>query len=174
MGIDASTKSIAFCVMSGDTVIKYGEVFFNGADISERILDAKRKVYSLRKEFKVDYIAIESAIVVRSPGVAIKLAYMFGAIMGELLDQGARLKEVAPITWQSYIGNKNLTKAEKEQIKKDFPGHATSWYNNKSREIRKHRTIDFFNNKFNVDIESDNVADAFGLAYYAVNNLTEN
>ena len=118
MGIDASTKSIAFCVMSGDRVIKYGEVFFNGADISERILDATRKIHSLKKEFKVDYIAIESAIVVRSPGVAIKLAYMFGAIMGELLDQGARLKEVAPITWQSYIGNKNLTKAEKEKIKK--------------------------------------------------------
>ena len=59
------------------------------------------------------------------------------------------------------------------QIKKDFPGHATSWYNNKSREIRKHRTIDFFNDKFNVDIESDNVAYACGLAYYAVNNLTE-
>ena len=173
MGIDASTKSIAFCIMRGQDIVKYGEIFINGADISERILDSKRKMRALKNEFKVDYIVIESAIMVRSAAVAIKMAYVFGAIMGELLDNGAVVKEVAPITWQSYIGNKNLTKQEKADIKKAFPDHAASWYNNKSREIRKQRTLDFFNNKFSITLESDNVGDAFGLAWYASQNLTE-
>ena len=97
----------------------------------------------------------------------------FGAIMGELLDNGAVVKEVAPITWQSYIGNKNLTKQEKLDMKKSFPDKSASWYNNKSREMRKQRTLDFFNTKFGIALESDNVSDAFGLAWYASQNLTE-
>ena len=173
MGIDASTKSIAFCIMRGKDVVKYGEIFINGANISERILDSKRKMRALKNEFKVDYIVIESAIMVRSAAVAIKMAYVFGAIMGELLDNGAVVKEVAPITWQSYIGNKNLNKQEKLDMRKSFPDKSASWYNNKSRETRKQRTLDFFNTKFGIALESDNVSDAFGLAWYASQNLTE-
>ena len=166
MGIDASTRSIAFCIMRGKDVVKYGEIFINGANISERILDSKRKMRALKNEFKVDYI-------VRSAAVAIKMAYVFGAIMGELLDNGAVVKEVAPITWQSYIGNKNLNKQEKLDMRKSFPDKSSSWYNNKSRETRKQRTLDFFNSMFNIKLESDNVSDAFGLAWYASQNLTE-
>ena len=48
------------------------------------------------------------------------MAYIFGAIMGELVDDGRKVVEVHPITWQSFIGNKNFTKAEKLEIQKNI------------------------------------------------------
>lgn len=172
LGVDASTNSIAFCILEDKKVVSYGEVFFEGSSIYERILDAKRKVAALSDlgTFKADFMAIEAGVLVRSPAVAIKLAYVFGTIMGEILDDRIKVVEVTPITWQSYIGNKTLTKDEKAALKKNFPGHTESWYKNKSREIRKQRTIDFVKS-IGVITDSDNVADAAGVAWYAANTI---
>ena len=74
------------------------------------------------------------------------------------------------ITWQSYIGNKNYTKAQKDSVKQEFPDHAESWYKNKIRERRKDFTKNYVAN-LGVTTESDNVSDAAGIAWYAVNNL---
>jgi hypothetical protein len=80
---------------------------------------------------------------------------------------------VAPVSWQSHIGNKNFTNAEKMQVQKDFPGKSASWYKNKIREIRKQRTMNFFNDKFGTSISDNDVGDATGIAYYAYKTLTE-
>lgn len=172
LGVDASTNSIAFCILEDKKVVSHGEIFFEGSTIYERILDAKRKVKALSALglFQVDFMAIEAGIMVRSPAVAIKLAYVFGTIMGEILDDHIKVIEVTPITWQSYIGNKNFSKAEKAELRANNPGHAESWYKNKTREIRKQRTVDFVKSMGVVTV-SDNVADAAGIAWYAANNL---
>jgi hypothetical protein len=99
-----------------------------------------------------------------------KMAYVFGAIMGELLNDNIRVVEVHPITWQSYLGNKNFTKVEKQKVKDEFPGKSETWYKNKVRELRKFRTIEFARN-MGINTESDNVADAAGIAWYAVNEI---
>ncbi len=39
LGIDASTNSVAFCLMEGDKPIRWGKVEFNGADIYEKIYE---------------------------------------------------------------------------------------------------------------------------------------
>ena len=49
MGIDASTNSMAYCIFDGDKVVEYGEIFFTGADLYDRLLDAKRKVKALKE-----------------------------------------------------------------------------------------------------------------------------
>jgi hypothetical protein len=99
-----------------------------------------------------------------------KMAYVFGAIMGELLRDNVEVVEVHPITWQSYLGNKNFTKAEKEAIQLEFPGKSDNWIKAKIRERRKQRTIDFVGN-LGIKTESDKVADAAGIAWYAVNEI---
>lgn len=171
LGVDASTHSIAFCLFESTTPIFYGEIAFEGADVYERILDAKRKMRAFKPQLKADYVAIEAAIVAKSVNVGIKMAYVFGAIMGEILDDSIEVVEIHPITWQSYIGNKNFTKIEKETVKKEFPNKSESWYKTKIRQIRKQKTLNFMSEK-GIITESDNVADAAGLAWYAVNNLT--
>ena len=117
MGIDCSTKSIAFTIFDGENFLKCGEVFFHGATVFERVHDANVKTLALFENFSPDFVAIEAAIMVRSTSVAIKMAYVFGAVIAALLKKGATVIEVPPISWQSFIGNKNLTLAEKNAIK---------------------------------------------------------
>jgi len=173
LGIDASTRSIAFCLFEDKTPLKWGELFFDGGDVYERILDAKNKVRSILDLIPADFVAIEAAVMVRSANTGLKMAYIFGAIMGELISDGRKVYEVHPITWQSFIGNKNFTKQEKMEVKKLFPGKSENWYKAKIREIRKQKTIDFCKS-LNVNTESDNVADACGIGWYAVNNIMRN
>ena len=100
------------------------------------------------------------------------MAYIFGAIMGELLENGAKVVEVHPITWQSFIGNKNFTNVQKAQVKKDNPNRSDNWIKNHIREMRKQKTLDFVSD-MGVKTNSDNVADAAGIAWYAVKNLVQ-
>lgn len=170
MGIDASTNSIAYCIFDGDSPVEYGEIMFNGSTIYDRILDAKRKIRALKSRFSVEFVVIEAAVMVRSAQTGLKMAYVFGTIMGELLENGAKVVEVHPITWQSYIGNKNFTAAQKAQVKKDNPGKSDTWIKGHIREMRKQKTMDFVRD-LGVKTTSDNVADAAGISWYAIKNL---
>jgi hypothetical protein len=51
--------------------------------------------------------------------------------------------------------------------------YADSWYKNKLRNIRKQRTVDYFNKKYNLNITDFDVADAFGIAHYSNEELTK-
>jgi len=170
LGIDASTNSFAFCLMDGKKASSWGEINFEGNDVYQRILDAKRKIKSFKDELIFDFVVIEAAISVKSVHTGIKMAYVFGAIMGELLSDGVEVVEVHPITWQSYIGNKNFTKNEKQAVRDEFPEKSDNWYKGKIREIRKQRTLDFART-LGIEVQSDNVSDAAGIAWYAVNEI---
>lgn len=174
IGIDASTNSLAFAIFDGETPVQCGEVHFKGSTVFERLKDAKQKTRALVESgvLQGDYVAIESAVMVRNVQVAIDLAYVYGAILGELMASNPEVHKVAPISWQSGIGNPNLKKAEKEQIKIDFPDKSKTWYSNKGREIRKKRTLDIARNYFAIDSGSDNVGDAVGLALFVSKTLT--
>jgi Holliday junction resolvasome RuvABC endonuclease subunit len=174
IGIDCSTNSLAFAVFEGETPIKCGEVFFKGKTTFDRLLEAKKITRGLVKSgvLKADYIAIESAIMVRNIQVAIDLAYVYGAVIGELMETNPEVHKVAPISWQSSIGNPNLKTAEKDQIKIDFPGKSKTWYLNKGREIRKGRTLTIAKEFFDIPGDSDNVGDAVGLALHVSRVLT--
>ena len=125
------------------------------------------------KELESDYIAVEGAVLVRSPDAVIKLSYVYGVVIAELMSTGAKVITIAPTSWQSHIGNKNPTKAEKEKLKLENPGYADSWYKNKMRNIRKQRTVDYFNNKYGLSLNDFDVADSFGIAHYSNTVLTE-
>ena len=132
LGIDASTNSVAFCLMENDKPLKWGKINFVGQDIYEKIHDAKIKTSSMLEELKSDYIAVEGAILVRSPDAVIKLSYVYGVVIAELMSTGASVITISPSSWQAYIGNKNPTKEEKAAIRVKNPGYADSWYNPKT------------------------------------------
>lgn len=172
MGIDASTNSLAFCILKDGEPYRWGEINFYGATIYDRILDAKKKIKALKYngDFDSDAMALEAAVMVRSAATGLKMAYVFGAILGELIDEKLEISEVHPIEWQSFIGNKNFTKAQKEAVKKEYPGKSDSWIKNKIREMRKQKTIDFVKG-LGVDTDNNNVADAAGIAWFAYKHL---
>ena len=173
LGIDASTNSIAFCLMENDIPLKWGKIELKGMDIYEKIYDAKVKMHAMLEELSADYIVVEGAILVRSPDAVIKLSYVYGVVISELMSTGAKVITIAPTSWQAYIGNKNPTAAEKAAIRKNNPGYAESWYKNQLRNMRKQRTATYFNDKYNLSLDDFDVADSFGIAHYANKVLTE-
>jgi Holliday junction resolvasome RuvABC endonuclease subunit len=173
LGIDASTNSIAFCLMENDVPLKWGKLNLEGVDIYEKIYDAKNKMAMMLNELKSDYIVVEGAVLVRSPDAVIKLSYVYGVVIAELMSTGASVITISPTSWQAYIGNKNPTKEEKAAIRLKSPGYADSWYKNQIRNMRKQRTVDYFNSKYNLNLEDFDVADSFGIAHYANKVLTE-
>ena len=173
LGIDASTNSIAFCLMEDDVPLKWGKINLSGEDIYEKIHDAKNKMTMMLDELKSDYIAVEGAILVRSPDAVIKLSYVYGVVIAELMSTGAKVITISPSSWQAYIGNKNPTKDEKSGIRLANPGYAESWYKNQLRNMRKQRTADYFNKKYGLEITDFDVADSFGIAHYSNQVLTK-
>ena len=173
LGIDASTNSIAFCLMENDVPLKWGKINLSGNDIFEKIYDAKVKMSVMLDELKSDYIAVEGAVLVRSPDAVIKLSYVYGVVIAELMSSGAKVITISPTSWQAYIGNKNPTKDEKSAIRLKHPGYADSWYKNQIRNMRKQRTVDYFNSKYRLSLDDFDVADSFGIAHYANKVLTE-
>ena len=173
LGIDASTNSIAFCLMENDIPLKWGKIDLFGNDIYEKIYDAKKKMSVMLDELRSDYIVVEGAILVRSPDAVIKLSYVYGVVIAELMSTGAKVITISPSAWQAYIGNKNPTKDEKAGIRAKNPGYADSWYKTQLRNMRKQRTVDYFNNKYGISLTDFDVADAFGIAHYSNRVLTE-
>ena len=173
LGIDASTNSIAFCLMENDVPLKWGKINLSGEDIYDKIHNAKIKMALMLDELKSDYIVVEGAVFVKSADAVIKLSYVYGVVIAELMSTGAKVITIAPSSWQAYIGNKNPTKEEKQVIRAQNPGYADSWYQNKLRNMRKQRTADYFNKKYNLNVVDFDVADSFGIAHYANKVLTE-
>lgn len=174
IGIDCSTNSLAYAVFEDDKAVLCGEVFFAGADIYERLNDARRKTQALVDTGVLvgDYVGMEAAIAGKSSQVTIKLSYVYGAVLSILMQNKMQVETVAPITWQTFIGNPNLKKHEKEKIREDNPGRKDSWYQNQGRLMRKQRTLHFAKQYFNIETNSDNVGDAVGIAYYTNEKLT--
>lgn len=170
-GLDCSTNSIAYCRMEDGGPVSWGEINLAGTNIYEKIVDARHKVSALNHKLAADVVAIESAVMVKSVQTAIQLAYIDGAILSELLDANKHVLEVAPISWQSLIGNKLWTKERKDAFRRDNPGRTKSWYDTQMRRQRKQVTMDWVYDTYRIRITSDNVGDAFGLAYYADRKL---
>lgn len=175
MGIDCSTKSLAFCIFYNRKPVTWGKILFEGATVFDRLKDASQKVNALMYEFDVDFIAMEGAILANNKNVrvTIDLSLVYGAVLAQLLHGRAKVIHISPLEWQRAIGNPPFTPTETKQLKLDFPGKSASWYTSKKRSIRKQRTMDFINAKWpSMNITDDDVGDSCAIAYYAYHSLT--
>lgn len=170
LGIDANTNNMAFAIFDSLELVHYGKINFGSGEMHDKLRVAGMVSRAFVKKWKVDYIAIEGSVFVQSMQVAIKLAYTNGALISGLSHDGAKVVTVSPKAWQTFIDNKAYTKAMKAEVAKSFPDKGTSWVTTHIRKQRKQYTIDHFNNKFDVAIDDDDVADACGIAWYAANH----
>ena len=169
--IDASTNSLAFAIFSDNKLITFGKIRFEGMNAYQKLGDAARKSMPFFKQFDIDAIVIEHTVFINSPKTASDLALIQGALLGAARISGIRTAgSINPITWQSFIGNNKLSAKEKQDLMNEFPGKSKNWYQNKSREIRKQRTIKFVNTYYDKNLTDDDVADAIGIGHYAINN----
>lgn len=175
IGIDCSTQSLAYAIFDDGKPVICGEVHFTGSDIYERLNDARRKTQALVDSGILvgDYVGMEAAIGGKSVQVTIKLSYVYGAVLSVLMQNKMKVETVAPITWQTYIGNPNLKAPEKQALRDNNPDRKDSWYQNEGRKMRKARTLRFAKQFFTIADNSDNVGDAVGIAYYTSEILTK-
>jgi Holliday junction resolvasome RuvABC endonuclease subunit len=171
LAIDASTTSLAFAIFSDNKLVSCGKIKFEGNNAYQKLGDAAVKTLPFLKQFEIDAIVIEHTVFINSPKTASDLALIQGALLGAAKLAGIRTAgSINPITWQSYIGNNKLTAKEKQDLMAEYPGKSKNWYQNKSREIRKQRTINFVNTYYDKNLTDDDVADAVGIGHYAINN----
>lgn len=171
LSVDASTNSIAFAIFNSGKLTKYGKIKFDGKDHYQKAGDACKKLLPLFANFNIDVMVIENTIYANSPRTSMQLALNQGAIVSAAYLNGIKnTYPCAPISWQSWIGNKVLSKEEKFKLRKENPGKSESWYKNQEREFRKNRTIRLVNIEFMTDIDDNDVADAVAIGWYASNN----
>lgn len=170
--IDASTGSLAYAVFHGGYLKECGKIYFEGDDIYKRVIDASRKSKALfDKIVNVDAIVIEHTVFMNSPKTAADLALVQGALLGAAGQAGIRkIGKVSPITWQNFIGNKKISKDERAMIVAQNPGKSESWYKGFERNLRKQRTMDFVEFKYNKKVADNDVADACAIGHWAINN----
>lgn len=170
--IDASTNNFAFAIYSEGKLTEYGKVVFEGNDVYAKIVDACKKSKALFSYYnKINAIIIEHTVFMNSPKTAADLALVQGAILGGAGITGvSTIGKVSPITWQSYLGNKKLTKDEQLSIRSSIPGKSASWYKSYERDFRKQRTIKLLDIVYDKKITDYDVADACGIGHWAINN----
>lgn len=171
MGIDASTNSIAYATIQDDSLIDYGEIFFEGKDINERLVDVNHKMNEHKSTFDVDFIIFERAVMVRNIQVLIKMSEFFGAIKSRILEN-SDVYQVAPMDWQRAIGNPTIRGKDKTQWCKEHPEYKTkSQIQNGIRKYRKQKTMDWVEQKFGVTVETDNISDAIAISHFGYTKL---
>lgn len=169
--IDASTNSLAFAIFSDNHLKAFGKINFQGTNTYAKVRDAARKSLEFFKKFKIDAIVIEHTVFINSPKTAADLALVQGAMLGAAGITGIKVAgSVNPISWQSFIGNPKLNPAEKKELLEQYPDKSKAWHQNRAREIRKIRTIDFVNTYYDNDVNDNDVADAIGIGHWAINN----
>ena len=169
--IDASTNSMAFAYFENGQLKRYGKIKFNGEKIYDKIGDTANKVRLFFLELPTESILIEKTIFANSPLVAANLALSQGALIGAAKLGGVKnVYGVTPMSWQSFIGTRLLTKEEKEAIRKKTPNKSNSWYKNQEREKRKQKTINTINKAFGISVDDNDVADACGIGMFALEN----
>jgi Holliday junction resolvasome RuvABC endonuclease subunit len=169
IGIDASTKTVAFSVFIDGKLRHYGSMDITGKDIYRQCGDVNRKVYALCRKFEPDYVLIEAPIFVNNRAVVLKLSKLFGSIIGVIASQGISVSDISPAGWMAEIGNPTRdSDTDKDRVKRENPKKSATWVKAELRKMRKQRTMDWVKSTYGVDISDDNVADAIAIGHYAV------
>lgn len=168
VGIDCSSKSLAFAVFEDGRLIKYGEILFGKGDIYERMHRAVTEITALAEFFgKADAIYYESPVYINNRKTVITLSMVLGAAISPLLKAGTMVYPTPPITWQRIM-NPALTKEERAAIAKQHTGKSTTWIKAKVREAHKQRGIDAVKSLYGVEVTSDDVSDAVLIGSYGI------
>lgn len=177
VAIDASTNSLAFAYFKDGELIQYGKIKYFGTDIYDKIVDTAHKTKAFFDTFEsknINHIVIEQVIYVNSPKTAANLAMSHGALVSAAAITGVQhIASVSPMVWQNWIGNKRLTVAEKDAVRKANPNKTNSWYKSQERQVRKQKTIKYVNDKFSIHLDDDDVADAVAIGAWTLDNWSK-
>jgi hypothetical protein len=171
LALDCATTNTGFALFHKGALINYGKLYFEGSTEYEKALYAGAVMNAFLQEAPVSIIILESSYLGINPNVASNLAMSQGAVIGAAGLAGvSAVASVVPIQWQRGIGNPLLTKDEKRAIMEEYPGKSAAWYKTFGKKVRKLRTIEIVNDKFDINVRDNDVADAIGLGLFVSEN----
>lgn len=178
LGIDWSSKSCAYALIEDGVLIQHGEVFFKGINIFDSLTNARKTLteeFSLALDDSIDFIGIEKPVKVVSLSTALTLSHYFGVIASFIGETEAQKTIVAPLAWQSFIGNPNISGERKTEWMVQHPEYKTkSQISNGIRQYRKNKTIQWVKDNYNIEVGNDNLSDAIGIAHFIYVTMMEN
>lgn len=168
MGVDMSSTSLAFSIFDNKKLTQWGKIYIDGDDNFLKCGDIIKKFSGLCLLVEPDLVVFESSAYVNNNAVMKQLSMIFGAAAGVAANMGAKVQDVPPTTWQSYIGNPANSKKQKELFAQNNPDMSASKVKVELRKARKQKNIDFVKDNYSVIILDDDVADAVCVGHYAV------
>lgn len=168
LGIDCSTQKLSWVIVEGDSIIDYGELYFEGTNFIKRYQNVRETVMDNLHLFKdADYLCFEKAVMVRNADVALKLAGVFAVALSCLSTLDIQAVEVQPLVWQNAIGNPIIRGEDRNKLLKSHPEIKTKSGQQKFiREVRKQKTLKYVEKRSGKLFDNDDLGDAAGLAFF--------
>lgn len=145
-------------------LVGYGTFSFDNKlySYSKVILHIEELISSIIKAYDIKYVSIEDIQLRVNVQAFKKLAQLQGVLVN--LCERSKLKYglVAPTQWQNFCKDKNKNISHKVEV--EHPDKKNS----------KKLSLQFIKDKFDIDTDNDNLADAICIGYYTVNNIKIN
>lgn len=176
VGIDASSTAIAFSIFNQQEdqtfLVKTCKISLNNFPMNAKLQIISSFINALLKDIKIDYIFVEQPIYIQNPATSRILSQVSGHILGECLKYCPNVSEVTIANWKSFIGYKNVSKAEKEKWTREM-GEKES--KKMAASERKQRTIRIIHQKISgIDHVIDNdICDSIGIGLYGLSLINK-
>lgn len=173
LGLDLSIAQTGYCVITEDGKVIPGEIpapledFYTMEDRKQYILD---KVFSIAKEHKVKYIAIERPVVMKQSSSTIPLLELRGCILHYMYRyhyKSTYYMDVSSSTILKYATGKGAV--NKTDVKEFID---KSYTKANARKTKKLMTIKAVKDLYGLDVNSDDAADATVLAMICKHYIT--
>jgi Holliday junction resolvasome RuvABC endonuclease subunit len=176
MGVDASSTAIAFAIFDQQDdktiLIETSKIKLDKMPMDMKLSIISSYIPTLFNKWDIDYVFVEQPIYIQNPATSRVLGQISGHLMGKCLERCKNVSEVTIASWKSYIGYKNVSKAEKEAWNVKL-GEKES--KKMAASERKQRTIRIVHEKVSgIDHIVDNdICDAIGIAMWGIDHINE-
>lgn len=161
-------RSGAWCAAEYETkkLIAHGVFTFpaNKFTYAKTLVEICDIVHGLMSEHNIDAVFIEDIQLRKNVDSFKKLAQLQGSLISMFERNEYLYDYIPPSKWQSYCSARGRTSKEIKARIKEAQGS--------DKKQSKALSIQYVKEKFGIETENDNLADAISMADYVVNNIT--
>jgi Holliday junction resolvasome RuvABC endonuclease subunit len=176
MGVDASSTVIAFAIFdqrkNETELVETFKITLSNFPMNTKLNIISSVMPKILEKHNIDYIFVEQPIYIQNPATSRVLSQVSGHLLGECLKGCSNVSEITIANWKSFIGYKNVSKAEKEAWTREFGEKESKKI---AAKERKERTIRIVHQKISgIDHVNDNdICDAIGIALYGLDKVNK-
>lgn len=150
ISLDESTKNTGYAVFDGEKLIDYGNIKQDSKNVLERVNNILNAISDLIDYYEPNNLAFENVQITMSAPTAKSLMGLQFAIELICYKRNIPYTLFRPTSWRKILGlsnSRNFTRKEKKQ-----------------------QTIDFIEQKYKINIGSDDVSDAIAIGTAYIEN----